>query len=450
MTFVTGIPGLIALLICLRRGPERALLDVYIPALLLLPSSYEWIYIGHLSFNDTAIIPIAGFIMARSWRDWPWSFTDLLVVAYVALSLTSEYINKNFAEARNETVELACSTIFPYIVAKGIFLREGQFRDAAKTVVVCLTIVAIVNVYEFRMGRNPFDTVLSPLFPGQSSAGWIGRYGFLRTAGPFAHAILAGVMFAVGYRLLRWLEFEGCWLDRLRPLPISKLRFCKIALIAGSAMTLSRGPWLGAAVGALVVYLGRVPRRRETITIVALGILLVGIPLFQAGKSYVWVERSQATSAMEETAAYRHELIEKYMDIVHERPLWGWGRHNFPIVGGMPSVDNQYLLLALTHGEYALTGFVLILAWMITRLIVFCVPRHGSVFPGSLALTFLGIYVIVIVSVATVWLGAQTEQMLFLITGWSEGLILTLHFRSATEAEPARPVAKKLSYRIMV
>jgi hypothetical protein len=87
---------------------------------------------------------------------------------------------------------------------------------------------------------------------------------------------------------------------------------------------------------------------------------------------------------------------------------------------------------------------------MITRLIVFCVPRHGSVFPGSLALTFLGIYVIVIVSVATVWLGAQTEQMLFLITGWSEGLILTLHFRSATEAEPARPVAKKLSYRIMV
>ena len=60
MTLVAGIPGLIALLICLRRGPERALIDVYIPALLLLPSAFQWIYLGHLSFNDTAIIPVAG------------------------------------------------------------------------------------------------------------------------------------------------------------------------------------------------------------------------------------------------------------------------------------------------------------------------------------------------------------------------------------------------------
>ena len=388
--------------------------------------------------------------MLRSWRDWSWSLADLLVITYVALCVTSEYINKNFAEARNETLELTCSTILPYLVAKGIFRREGQFQSAAKTIVACLSIVAIVNVYEFRMGRNPFDLVIAPLFPGQTSAVWIGRYGFLRAAGPYTHAILAGIMFAVGYPLLRWLEFEGCWLDKLGPLPLSKLRFCKLALIAGSVMTLSRGPWIGAAAGALVVYLGRAPRRRETITIFALGILLVGIPLFQAGKSYVWVERDQATTAMEETAAYRHELIEKYVDIVNERPLWGWGRHNFPIVGGMPSVDNQYLFLALTHGEYALGGFVLILVWMLTRLIVYCVPRHGSVFPGSLALTFLAIYIVMIVSIATVWLGGQTEQTLFLLTGCAEALILSFPARRYAEIDQrAEPAVSRPRYRVM-
>jgi hypothetical protein len=35
--------------------------------------------IGHLNFNEIAIIPIAGFLIAQSWRDWRWSFTDVLI-----------------------------------------------------------------------------------------------------------------------------------------------------------------------------------------------------------------------------------------------------------------------------------------------------------------------------------------------------------------------------------
>jgi hypothetical protein len=98
------------------------------------------------------------------------------------------------------------------------------------------------------------------------------------------------------------------------------------------------------------------------------------------------------------------------------------------------SVDNHYLLLALTYGKYVLALFVVLLVWMVTRLVLFCISHPGRIFPGSMALMFLGIYIVVIISIATVWLGAQTPQLLFLITGWSEALILAPALRSIAES----------------
>ena len=409
---------------------------LYIPALLLLPDAYRWTITGHLTFNQTAIIPIAGFAIARSWRDWEWSVTDLLVAGYVAMSVASEFVNKDFYEARNVALQAMCGSILPYVVAKSIPVREGFYAEVAKRVVVCLTIVSIIGVYEFRMGSNPFDLLLKPFFPGQlPSAVWIARYGYARPAGPYGHAIVAGIVLAIGLRLVQWLKWGKYWPGSLPLIPMSKTRFCHLWLLLGILMTMSRGPWLGAGIGALVVFVGRTRNRRQTLATTALAILLIGIPLGQAFKSYVWVERTQAVSAMEESAAYRHELIQRYITIVEERPLWGWGRNNFPTINGMRSVDNHYLLLALTYGEYVLALFVAILLWMMTRLLLFCRAKAGAEFPGSLAITFLGIYVLIAVSIATVWLGAQTVQLLFLVSGLSEALILAPALKTIAETK---------------
>jgi hypothetical protein len=410
--------------VCVFVGPERALIDVYLPVLLLLPDSYHWTITGHLSFNQTAMIPIGAFLMARSWDRWQWSFSDLLVLSYVGMTIASEYVNVDYKEAQNVALISICNSILPYIVAKLISPREDLYVDIARRIVICISIVAMLNVYEFRMGRNVFDMILIPFFPGQLTAVWVARYGFLRTAGPYGHAIVAGLIFALGYRLNRWLGWGGYWSGKVPFLPISKTRFCQICLVTGSLMTLSRGPWLGAVLAALVVYFGRARNRTQTITIAAFAILLVGMPLYQAAKSYVWIERGQATSEMQDTAAYRHELIEKYIVIVEERPIWGWGRNQFPTVNGMRSVDNHYLLLALTYGEYVLALFVAFQLWTIFRLAIFCKYHRGTSFPGSLALSLLGCLVAVSVSVTTVALFWQAIQLFFLAAGLSEAVML--------------------------
>ena len=204
---------------------------------------------------------------------------------------------------------------------------------------------------------------------------------------------------------------------------------------------MSRGPWLGAGVGALVVFLGRARNRTKALVVTALVILSSRVSLRCSSPNRTFGSNgTKPASVMEESAAYRHELLQRYIAIVEESPVWGWGRNNFPTVNGMKSIDNQYLLLALTYGEYALALFAAIIVCTMVRLVGFCRTHQGSAFPGSIALTLLGCFVTIAVTITTVALLWQAVQLLFLTTGWSEAVAL-----GRTQEQPLEVVEKPSS-----
>ena len=91
----------------------------------------------------------------------------------------------------------------------------------------------------------------------------------------------------------------------------------------------------------------------------------------------------------------------------------------------MTSVDNQYLLVALNSGLYALLAMVLILLWGAgSHLPLRGLLRSSEDPKRSLAFTLTGIFILCAVSIATVYLGAQTQPLLFVIAGWSEALLV--------------------------
>ena len=112
---------------------------------------------------------------------------------------------------------------------------------------------------------------------------------------------------------------------------------------------------VGAGVAALVS-LGRARQRRKAIAFVLIAATLAAVPAYYGFKSYLLVSREEAVSESQATAAYRRELLDTYVSVVEQRPTWGYGR-DFPRDGSMNSIDNYYLLLALTHGVYALAAF---------------------------------------------------------------------------------------------
>ena len=432
MLFFTGrqlesiifLAPLLPLLIAIRSTPGRAFLLAYLPSLLLLPDAYHTTLAGipKVSFNQIIGMTVLAFVLDRYRRQWKISVMDLLVFALVAVMGTSEYMAAGYSEAQNLTFGLIAGCIAPYLIARIVIPAENLHVAAARQFVILIFAVSIISVYEFKMGLDLFFELLRPVFPGQGT-GWVVtfRYGFARIAGPFAHCILAGVIFGVAFRLQRWLEWGGNWESRFKKFPnspLSKARSITLMVTFACIMTMARGPWVGGIIGGLMMLIGRSKKRNAMLTTVLLLAGLVLPPAYIGFNSYMDAKPGIKMSESQQTALYRKELMEKYSDIVIEHLKLGWGRTLWPKVQGMPSIDNYFLLLTLMHGAIATGIFLSLFLWSGPRLLY--MGMHEPIGTNSLSFTFAGILLMVLISLATVYLGENLTPVLFLIFGWAE------------------------------
>ena len=439
LAFIILIPGALALWLGLKRSPQAAFLVVYLPTLFLLPEYYRLDLPGVPSptFSQAAAL---GTAVAFFWRWAPgyrFSPTDLLVIAFVIAASLSELFAGGYKDGQNLAWNLVTWALLPYLFAKSMIEPLGLRVRFAKTLVLLLAAVAVISVYEFRFGATPWRMIFDHIFPW-GGRGWITtfRWGFARVAGPYGHAILAGILMVIAFRVQRWLQWSGAWADKPRfaPwLPISQASLISLVLAAGVIMTMVRGPWIGAVLAMLVILIGRSSYRGLAIAGLLAGAVLIGVPAGLWFLDYVSVGRAGALTVAQESAAYRWELLTAYADIAAEKRWFGWGLTAWPQVPGMPSIDNYYLLLLLMHGQVGLGLFVVLLGSLLVRLL-----RRGLAEPianppgSSLSFTLASLLVVYIVSVATVYMGLQAVPMLFLIAGWAEGF---LH-QSAVEPIP--------------
>ncbi len=425
LSIIALIPGMVAVIVGLIRGPHTAYLMVYLPSMLLLPEYYQWVAPGlpDPTFGQAACVGTAVSFFARGAPGFRFHPMDLLVYGLALATSISEYRASGYSDAQNLMFNMLAWVVLPYIMTKSLIEPAGLRVRFAKTIVICLFIVSVVSLYEFRMATTPWRMILDPFFPGQ--ARWVTtfRWGFARVAGPYGHAIAAGLVMVIGYRIQRWLEWSGAWEPKPRYapwLPISQGRLITLGVLGGVIMTMVRGPWIGAIIGAMLVAIGRSRQRVAAIAAVLTLMVLVGVPAGIWFVDWVSVGREGAETVAQESAAYRWELLTKYRDIAFERIWLGWGLNDWPQVSGMPSIDNHYLLLIIRHGLVALGCMLGIILIMMARLI-----RHGMRQPlaepsgSSLAFTLAGIYLAIAVTIATVYLGGQTVPLFFIITGWS-------------------------------
>lgn len=440
--------GLIAGLVAVARmSPGRALIWLYVPILLIVPDAFHAVTPGlpDPSTNVAVMIPIFLATLAAYGRFWRPSPADLLVIAIASAMAISEYLAAGYSEAQNLMFGTLFQIIAPYLAARLAVDREGLHVDLAKRIVIVMFGIALVGLFEFKFGWNPFLVLPErTLFHGQG-LGWVTtfRHGFARVAGPYAHCILAGMMMVMAYRLNRWLEWGGHWEPKFRRfpnLPFSKGRLITLGLLIGSLTTIARGPWLGGILGAIFVNAGRHPKRKAAFAI-GLGLLaLLAIPGYVGFQAYLDVKPGAEMTMSQETAMYRKVLFEKYYAIALDHAWLGWGRNTWPKIPGMASIDNYYLLLSLMHGVLTTALLLCLMTWMSVRLF-----RKGMAEPpeaSSLAFTFLGIIIAFFVSLVTVYLGENVVPAFFLMLGWAEGYIQGKGYRGIgasdfTESKPS-------------
>lgn len=427
LSYIALLPGIAAFLIATRHDVQYAFLRVYLPVLLLLPDYYRCIFPGlpDPTFNQAACVAVAASFAMNGFPGYRFSLNDLWVFGYALCVSISEYRASGYSDAQNLMFAMLFSGVVPYLLAKSLIEPFGNRFLFAKICVLSMAAVSILNLVELRLGMNPWRFVFDRFFPGQGLE-WVTtfRFGLPRAGGPYAHALLAGIMMIVAFRLQRWLQWSGAWPDKfgLLPwLPYKPALWLSLTTAGGLFITLAKGSWLASFIGAGLVAVGRSKYRRAAMATILGGMIIVGIPALIAFLDYASVGRENAKDENQETAAYRYELIEHYVDIANQQPLWGWGLTKWPKVPGAESIDNHYLLLLLMHGYLASVFFLLLLLGTLVRLLIHGLRQPPTGPPGSsLSFTLAGIYLAYFVAIATVFMGQQTMPMFFMLTGWAE------------------------------
>jgi hypothetical protein len=134
---------------------------------------------------------------------------------------------------------------------------------------------------------------------------------------------------------------------------------------------------------------------------------------------------------------YRKVMVDRYMEFLLDKLWTGWGLTRVPKIQGMESIDNAFFLMALQHGLPALIAFAAIFIYAIASQLKFALKAPASGEP-PIGFTFAGIYVMCFVAFSTVYMGSQTEPMLFLLLGWGESIK-----RRGAAALPASSIAEE-------
>jgi hypothetical protein len=425
---IVALPAVASIAVISTVSVEAALFRIYLPILMLLPDSYYWGW-PPLNFHQYALVPI-GF--ALCWwvlnGKWKTSVIDIAVFSFIIWMVVSDlHASQGTTDIANRLTGPLTLALFPYMAGKLLIQQTGRGVAFAKRLIALLVFDVLISVYEFRFSVNPFRAFLGRFFSTVDPWFTQVRYGFGRIAGPFGHAIFMGSILVMAILLHRYLMHFGFWEQRFRRfprLPLNKPRVIMAILVAGSLMTISRGPWLAAVVGLMLATIGVARNRYRAFSSVVLILTLGGGLIYFGAKAYVAGAKADENKEEVASAEYRTRLLDEYSDIAMQRSFWGWGSVFWPRVQGMASIDNWYLLLALMYG---VTGVVLFLLMMgVAILQLFWVGmRDVNLAMDQRALIFtLGASIVAVgVSVGSVFLGGQLFPLLFLFIGWGDACL---------------------------
>jgi hypothetical protein len=433
----------VALIALWKVGPERAVLGLVLPVMMLWPYGTGWKFKGvELDIMDAVAVPIATALVIKYARRWRYSLADLLVVFYCFSALLSNWNADGQSAGLALGTAMAFSCIPPYIIGRVAVERPGFRVALVKRYAFLAFVISILSVYEYRMEQNYFRVWSDKLFHNTSHLILQLRWGYGRIAGPYGHAILAGCILLSALLFAIWLASEGLWGRKFRNLaflPGRKSVYIVLGLMLGVWMTQSRGPWMSGAFGILLILAARARNQKRALRNVVIASVLLMTVFYAALNRYTNINRTPS-NIDQENAQYRRMLVINYTPVVKRGGMLGYGIHFHP-VDGQVSIDNEYLNLALTQGYLGLGIFTLLILITCARLVrTIVTSRERS--DTSFAICLLAVFVTIVLSIATVYLGFQTFTVFFLITGWAQELQPARALVPASEPAVAYPAVR--------
>lgn len=298
-----------------------------------------------------------GLIKVERLKANPLRLADILLVAYVTLSVLVSLRDSSLTHALRLAVHSSLGILLPYFAFSRLLVSFDAVRKCAFALMICMIALAIIGFFEAVRHWHVYGTVVDMW----DASGWSGKYksraGLLRATTTAGGPIVYGFMCMVGIGALLAVQPR----DRDRNYWLAALGVLGVGLLS----SVSRGPWAGTFVlYVLFLITGKGAFSKLTLTGLAGVVGLAVMSVTEAGQKIVAVLPIIGDGATE-TFDYRGQLLKNAL-IVIDRNFW-LGSANYldtaemqAMIQGEGIIDivNTYLRVTLETGVVGLSCFV--------------------------------------------------------------------------------------------
>ncbi|WP_062226269.1 O-antigen ligase family protein [Aureimonas frigidaquae] len=370
---VTRLPGFAGINTLLDLTPQRILaLAILVPA---MPQLLRMEVPNRLRIVDKLVILITILVTVLSYRHYEASITDTV------------------RRGISHSLDIAV----PYFVFSRCLTSAADLRKSYVAFVFGTLPFPVIGILEFLRQWRMYNPV-AERWGAELIQSYLFREGMLRAAGPAIEAIAFGFVCMIG---------AGCALIYLSRERRSLLSYILIgALSVGLVVSLSRGPWVGAAVMLAVYMVARPKAISATMRSVLLGgVLLVPLLMSPLGDGILRYLPFVGT-VENNNVEYRQALIDNSMAIIGRYPFFGSANFltepemlSMRQGQGIIDVVNTYVALALEFGLVTLAIFAAI--FLITGLAGYRLARRPGPL-GDMARIWVALLAGTLVTIATV------------------------------------------------
>lgn len=320
-------------------------LMLFLSILLPLTQGFE---ILDTNFNLFRVLLLVGWIkmaITGNLRIEKFETTDKAIICWVIVSFLTYVALRYSIDSVINRLGFAYNAIGTYFFYR-VFIKNGDDLGYIYNILAIITaLVAVFMIHEQVTGKNIFY-----VFGGVEEYTPI-RGGRLRSQGPFAHPIPAGVFGAalLPIYISMWRNKGGS-----AALGILGIMSAGILIITSSSTT----PVVVALAGLVALFFFRLRNHMRRLRYAAI-FAVVGLHL--AMEAPVWALIARAAVIGESTSWHRYELVDNLFNRVPEWYLLGvrstehWGF-------GMDDLTNQYFFEAVNGGLLKIVLFIIIIS----------------------------------------------------------------------------------------
>lgn len=329
---------------------------------------------------------------------------EKFLIGYLAIGLVRQIMVDTGTNTLRTALCQVADVVLPYYVASRSFKSVAAMRDAMASFVLAAALAGVIGVFEFLKGWLLYSNIPSALGTEWGLGAYLLRGVNLRGTASTGQAIVLGYVMAVALGFYAFVSSS---------LPKKKYKILGLGiLVLGIVAPLSRGPWMGAALMA-IVFVGSGPEPAKNLTKGALLVTFAFLLALATPYGATIVDHLPFIGTIEaDNVVYRERLFTNSMAVISQN-IW-FGSYDFMSTPemlelkfnydeGIIDLVNSYIAIALSGGIVSLSLFAGFFGWIVVKLFLTIKKLNQPTSDLSLLLrTLLATLVAILFMIATV------------------------------------------------